>query len=72
MYILSGEMVVTIIPPMTVKLTPANPIIPPVALQGNYVKDLTKIDRDINNIIIVDNSPLSYMFQPENAIGCST
>ena len=40
--------------------------------QGNYVKDLTKIDRDIENIIIVDNSPLSYMFQPENAIGCST
>ena len=22
--------------------------------------------------IIVDNSPLSYMFHPQNAIGCST
>lgn len=41
-------------------------------VQGNYVKDLSKIDRDIEQTIIVDNSPLSYMFQPENAIGCST
>jgi hypothetical protein len=40
--------------------------------QGNYVKDLSKIDRDISQTIIVDNSPLSYMFQPENAIGCSS
>jgi|GEM_PF-1896691 len=40
--------------------------------QGNYVKDLTLVGRDINSIIIVDNSPASYLFQPENAIGVST
>jgi hypothetical protein len=39
--------------------------------QGNYVKDLEKIDRDISQIIIVDNSPLSFLFQEANAIGCT-
>lgn len=40
--------------------------------QGSYVKDLTKLARPISQTIIVDNSPLSFMFQPENAIGCSS
>jgi len=40
--------------------------------QGSYVKDLTKLGRDVRQCILVDNSPLSYMFQPENAIGCSS
>jgi len=39
---------------------------------GSYVKDLSRIDRPIDQTIIVDNSPLSYMFQPKNAIGCSS
>ena len=29
-----------------------------------YVKDLTRLGRPIENIIIVDNSPNSYLFQP--------
>jgi RNA polymerase II subunit A small phosphatase-like protein len=40
--------------------------------QNNYVKDLQLLGRDIKDVIIVDNSPASYMFQPENAIGVST
>jgi len=39
---------------------------------GSYVKDLSKIDRPIDQTIIVDNSPLSFMFQPQNAIGCTS
>lgn len=35
---------------------------------GNYVKDLNKLGRDLQKIIIVDNSPASYIFHPENAV----
>ena len=36
--------------------------------KGNYVKDLSKLGRDLPQIIIVDNSPASYIFHPENAV----
>ncbi|KAK5616734.1 E3 SUMO-protein ligase SIZ2 [Crenichthys baileyi] len=36
--------------------------------RGNYVKDLSRLGRDLNNVIIVDNSPASYIFHPENAL----
>jgi len=39
---------------------------------GHYVKDLSLLNRDIKNTIIVDNSPASYKFHPENAIDCSS
>lgn len=35
---------------------------------GNYVKDLSQMGRDLNHITIIDNSPYSYIFQPDNAI----
>jgi RNA polymerase II subunit A small phosphatase-like protein len=35
---------------------------------GNYVKDLSLLGRKLENSIIIDNSPFSYMFQPDNAI----
>ncbi|KAK0179709.1 hypothetical protein PV327_005437 [Microctonus hyperodae] len=36
--------------------------------RGNYVKDLNKLGRDLHQIIIVDNSPASYIFHPDNAV----
>lgn len=39
---------------------------------GNYVKDLDRLGRDINKVIIVDNSPASYAFHPDNAIPVQT
>lgn len=43
-----------------------------VYYEGNYVKDLSLLDRDLSQTIIVDNSPNSYIFHPENAIDCSS
>lgn len=36
------------------------------------MKDLSLLNRDLSQTIIVDNSPMSYIFHPENAIDCST
>jgi CTD small phosphatase-like protein 2 len=37
--------------------------------EGQLIKDLTIIkDRDINNMVIVDDSPISYSLQPNNGI----
>jgi RNA polymerase II subunit A small phosphatase-like protein len=43
-----------------------------VYYEGNYVKDLSLLDRDLTQSIIVDNSPNSYIFHPENAIDCTS
>jgi RNA polymerase II subunit A small phosphatase-like protein len=43
-----------------------------VYYEGNYVKDLSLLDRDLSQAIIIDNSPSSYAFHPENAIDCSS
>ncbi|EQC25747.1 protein phosphatase [Saprolegnia diclina VS20] len=43
-----------------------------VHYEGSYVKDLSLIDRDITQSVIIDNSPMSYLFHPRNAIGCSS
>lgn len=41
-------------------------------VQGTYVKDMCRMGRDINKVIIIDNSPHSFAFQPENAIPCDS
>ena len=35
-----------------------------------FVKDLTRLGRPMTDVIIVDNSPIAFLFQPENAIPC--
>jgi hypothetical protein len=38
----------------------------------NYVKDLTRLGRDMKGTLIIDNSPHSYMFQPDHALPCTS
>ena len=37
-------------------------------INNNYVKDLKKLGRNLKDTIIVDNSPLSYSFHPNNGL----
>ncbi|XP_035243810.1 carboxy-terminal domain RNA polymerase II polypeptide A small phosphatase 2-like isoform X2 [Anguilla rostrata] len=36
--------------------------------QGCYVKDLSRLGRELHKTLILDNSPASYIFHPENAV----
>lgn len=40
--------------------------------QGNYVKDLSQVGRDLKETIIIDNSPTSYIFHPQHAVPISS
>lgn len=40
--------------------------------KGNYVKDLSQLGREIGQSIIIDNSPASYIFHPNNAVPVSS
>jgi len=40
--------------------------------KGNYIKDLSRLGRPIDQIIILDNSPASYIFNPNNAVPVSS
>jgi len=39
---------------------------------GMYIKDLSRFNRPISSILLIDNSPVSVKFQPENGIICKT
>mmetsp|Transcript_66976 Transcript_66976/g.193543 ORF Transcript_66976/g.193543 Transcript_66976/m.193543 type:complete len:362 (-) Transcript_66976:172-1257(-) len=39
---------------------------------SGYVKDLSKLGRDLKGVIIIDNSPICYALQPDNAIPIRT
>jgi RNA polymerase II subunit A small phosphatase-like protein len=41
-------------------------------LDGSYVKDLSRLGRDLAHTIIIDNSKNCYKLQPENAMGSLT
>jgi len=40
--------------------------------KGNYVKDLSKLGRELSKTTIIDNSAASYLFHPQNAIPVTT
>ncbi|KIJ39490.1 hypothetical protein M422DRAFT_175127 [Sphaerobolus stellatus SS14] len=40
--------------------------------KGNYVKDLSQLGRPAADTIILDNSPASYIFHPNNAVPVSS
>jgi len=40
--------------------------------KGNYVKDLSQLGRPMADTIILDNSPASYIFHPNNAVPVSS
>ena len=35
---------------------------------ASVFQDLSKLGRDLKHVLIVDNSPASYSFHPENAV----
>jgi CTD small phosphatase-like protein 2 len=37
-------------------------------IEGSYIKDLRLLGRPMERVAIVDNSPVAYSFQPENAV----
>jgi len=39
---------------------------------NGYMKDLSKLGRDLKEVIIIDNSPICYALQPDNAIPIRT
>ena len=41
-------------------------------LDGTFVKDLSKLGRDLENVILLDNSPNSYILQKENGLSISS
>ena len=41
-------------------------------LDNTYVKDMSLLNRRLEDVILIDNSPNSYRLQPENALPIST
>jgi Dullard-like phosphatase family protein len=37
-------------------------------VNGSYVKDLSLLGRNLDQVVIIDNSPVAYLFQQRNAI----
>ena len=35
---------------------------------GKFIKDLSKLNRDLNRVILIDDEEESFLYQPENAI----
>ncbi|GMG12195.1 phosphoprotein phosphatase activity protein [[Candida] boidinii] len=40
--------------------------------QGNYIKNLSQMGRPLKDLIIIDNSPASYIFHPQHSVPISS
>jgi len=40
--------------------------------RGHFIKDLRRLGRSLDRVIIIDNSPASYFLQPDNALRISS
>jgi len=40
--------------------------------RGAYLKDLSRLGRALPNVLILDNSPLSFSMQPKNGLPCTS
>lgn len=40
--------------------------------QGNYIKNLSQMGRPLQDLIIIDNSPASYIFHPQHSVPISS
>jgi len=40
--------------------------------QGNYMKDMSRLGRELSNVLIIDNSPYCYALQPNNAMAIAS
>jgi len=41
-------------------------------VDGGYMKDLSQLGRRLESVVLVDNSPISLVLNPDNGILCST
>ena len=40
-------------------------------MDGKSIKDISKLEKDLNKVIIIDNIEESFMLQPENGLDIS-
>lgn len=41
-------------------------------MNGLYIKDLSRLGRPLDQTLIVDNAPASYLLHQKNALGCTS
>ena len=41
-------------------------------INGAFIKDLKRLDRNLKDVILLDNSPIAYMLHPENGFPIKT
>ena len=45
-----------------------NEILMDLCVISGFLQDLSRLGRDLREVVIIDNSPQSYIFHPDNAV----